>query len=214
MTVSAGDRVALTGASGAGKSLLLRSLALLDPVDSGEIRFQGRVVADAEIPKFRSQVMYLGQRSAFVEGTVEENLRAPFLLKTHADQSFNAKRILGWLEQLGRDETFLKQRHSQLSGGEAQIVSMLRALQLDPLVLLADEPTSAMDAQTASAAEELVLRWLMETTGSSSESQLNRALVWVSHDTAQAQRLATRTVSINGGQVEDSSKQAAVNPDE
>lgn len=209
LRVRTGDRIALTGSSGAGKSLLLRSLAMLDPVQQGAVLWRGKPVSDAEVPEFRSQVMYLGQRNSLLEGTVEHNLRAPYGLKIHAGKAYNADRIIGWLSQLGRSADFLKKGHAQLSGGETQIMSLLRALQLDPIALLADEPTSAMDTQTAVAAEQLVLSWL--DAPSRDAKQERRALVWVSHDAAQAERLATRNFRMQDGRIltDDSSTATA-----
>ncbi len=203
VTIESGERIALTGPSGAGKTLLLRCLAMLDPIEAGTIRWQGQDVSDAEIPRYRSQVMYLGQRAAMLEGTVEHNLQAPFQLHVYMRQRYQRERAINCLQRLGRDESFLRKRHTQLSGGEAQITALLRAVQLDPQVLLADEPTSAMDPRTAAATEAIMLDWLQEDSA--------RALVWVSHDAAQSERLATRCVALEAGSaVRASDAQASV----
>lgn len=203
LDVTASERVALTGPSGAGKTLLLRSLALLDPVAGGEVRWRGNAVADADVPRYRTRVMYLGQRGALLEGTVAENLRAPFALRSHAHAKYDRDRVLAWLTRLRRTEAFLDKHHVELSGGEAQITALLRALQLDPVILLADEPTSAMDAKTAKAVESIVLDWLQETPRPRVDGTpfLGRALVWVSHDSEQSQRLATRSVCVRDGRI-------------
>ncbi|MDA7979991.1 MAG: ATP-binding cassette domain-containing protein [Pirellulales bacterium] len=202
LTLHAGDRVSVTGPSGVGKTLLLRALAMLDPLDSGELLWRGSPVEDADVPQVRSQLMYLGQRSALLEGTVEDNFRAPFSCKVHADQNFDRGRILAWLKLLGRSEDFLSKRHTQLSGGEAQIMALLRALQFDPLVLLADEPMAAMDVATAMAAEAIILEWLQQPPPTSQGQDVTRALLWVSHDEAQSRRVATASLNVHGGRVE------------
>ena len=71
LDLESGDRLALVGPTGSGKSLILRALALLDPVDSGEVLWRGNPIADTEVPSYRSQVTYLQQRSPLVPGTVE-----------------------------------------------------------------------------------------------------------------------------------------------
>ncbi|MDP7014719.1 MAG: ATP-binding cassette domain-containing protein [Pirellulaceae bacterium] len=193
-SVHAGDRSALVGPTGSGKTLLLRSLAMLDPLDTGGIRWQGEAVRGNEIPKFRSRVIYLQQRPPLVDGTVEDNLSQPFSLGAHQDKQFNRGRIVDLLESLGRGEPFLAKQQRDLSGGEAQLTALLRAIQLDPNILLLDEPTAALDAEAANMVETLVENWLNQ--------QLDRrATVWVTHDHLQARRVSTSISQIRGGQL-------------
>lgn len=186
------DRVAIIGPSGSGKTLLLRALALLDPVDTGEILWKGESLADAAVPEFRRQVMYLHQRPALMEGTVEAVLRQPFDLQVHQDRQFDNDRVVDLLRNIDRDKSFLRKSTRDLSGGEAQIVALIRAIQLDPTLLLLDEPTAALDAPTAASTEQLILRWY-------EESASTRALVWVSHNTRQVQRVANKTLRMKAG---------------
>jgi len=192
--VYAGDRIAVAGPSGAGKSLLLRAMSLLDPLDEGEVLWNGRPISNRQVSRFRSQVVYLHQRPSLAEGSVEDALRSPFLLHVHRQQPFDRDCLLRWLAALGRDASFLAKWSGDLSGGEAQIVALLRALQLSPAVLLLDEPTAAMDATTTHAAEQLIERWTAEAAD-------RRATVWVSHDPAQSAHAAQRVIKINNGRL-------------
>ena len=79
--ITAGTRLSITGPSGAGKTLLLRALAMLDPLDRGQILWKGRTVRRDAIPAFRGSVIYLHQRAALLEETVEASLRRPFSLR-------------------------------------------------------------------------------------------------------------------------------------
>jgi putative ABC transport system ATP-binding protein len=195
LAVRAGERVALVGPSGAGKTLLLRALALLDPLDAGTVHWRGRPGADADVPAFRGRVAYLHQRPALFEGDVESNLLLPYALRTHRGRAFDRAHVLRLLAPLGRGEEFLARSQRDLSGGEAQVVALLRAVQLAPSVLLLDEPTAALDPDSTRAIEELVAGWLRE-------APLERAHVWVSHDPAQAERVADRKVYLRAGRPE------------
>lgn len=197
MEVGPGDRLALVGPTGSGKSLVLRALALLDPVDRGEILWRDRPVADTSVPIYRGQVLYLQQRSPVIEGTVEDNLRVPFSLHLRRGSSLPLSRAAELLRALGRDETFLANRTTNLSGGERQIVALMRALLVAPSVLLLDEPTAALDPEASATLERLVRSW-------QAEAPVERAFVWVSHDPAQAQRIADRIIHLQDGQIEDS----------
>ena len=194
VAVNAGERIALTGASGSGKTVLLRALALLDPIDSGTVQWNGADIDDADVPRFRSRVMYLHQQPAAREGTVESVLKEPFQLQIHQERAFFRQQIVGWLDQLGKSKSFLNQSHVDLSGGESQIVALLRAMQLNPNVLLLDEPTSALDAETTHKVESLLVDWVRTTD--------DRAFLWITHDVQQAERISNRAIRIVDGRLE------------
>ncbi len=196
LVVSGGDRIALSGPSGAGKTVLLRALALLDPLDGGEIRLGGRPVAAAEVPAFRCRVGYLHQTPALAAGTVEANLRRPFALAAHQGQSYDRARAAGLLRRLGKDEGFLGRRRGELSGGEAQITALVRLLQLAPSILLLDEPTAALDPDSAELARTLLDEWQAGDGGS-------RAYLWVTHDADLGRRVADRHLRLAEGRLED-----------
>ncbi len=85
--------------------------------------------------------------------------------------------------------------HRDLSGGEAQLVALLRAIQLDPQVLLLDEPTAALDREATGAVEQLVELWF-------ADERDRRATVWVSHDGRQAARVAGAILRVHDGQLQ------------
>ena len=176
-----GLRLGLTGATGTGKSLLLRALAGLDPVDEGEIQLGQRPLSSCYLPEYRSLVIYLHQRPALLEGTVETNLKAIYQLSIHRQKRYESKRVQDWFFDLGRTPEFLRKPAETLSGGETQLVALVRALQLDPLVLLLDEPTASLDPQTTTKFESLLNYWLEENP--------QRACIWTSHDPKQIQRV-------------------------
>jgi putative ABC transport system ATP-binding protein len=190
--VRPGDRLAVTGPSGSGKTVLLRALALLDPLDEGSIEWQGSSLSGAAIPAYRKQVAYLHQRPALFQGTVEDNLAYPFTLDSHRGKQFDRERVVGTLETLNRDGSFLDKASRDLSGGEAQLVALVRCLQLDPVMLLLDEPTASLDSATAETVEGILYRWQREVP-------FERATIWVSHDLEQAIRMSSRRLQMQAG---------------
>jgi len=192
----AGDRVAVTGPSGSGKSVFLRALALLDPLAGGQMAWHGQPVERATIPRYRRNVAYIRQRPAILDGTVEDNLRYPFSLKVYRDVRFDRARAASLAVQAGRGEDFLDKRASELSGGEAQIAALIRVLQLAPEVLLLDEPTASLDPESSHAIEGLVEAWFK------ADGQAH-ASVWVSHDPAQAKRMSERHLTMRAGVLDE-----------
>lgn len=195
----AGQRIAVTGPSGAGKSVFLRALALLDPLDAGRLVWHGKALARAGIPHYRRNVAYVRQRPAAVDGTVESLLRYPYTLSMYRGEQFERERVEALAHAAGRDAGFLDLRARELSGGEAQIAALLRVLQLDPEVLLLDEPTAALDPASARAVEALVAAWFEAAPD-------KRAYLWISHDPAQAARVGSEQLSIVAGELQPRSQ--------
>lgn len=185
------ERVSITGSSGSGKSVFLRALALLDAPTSGQILWHNQPIPNAKIPEYRSRICYLSQRPALVEGTVEDNLRFPYSLKTLQHLSFNLEAVKALLAHAGKSPDFLKKTAGDLSGGESQVVSLIRTLQLDPDVLLLDEPTAALDPASSRDVEALINAWF--------DSANAHAYIWVSHDHEQAQRMSSIHLHMDAG---------------
>jgi putative ABC transport system ATP-binding protein len=194
-SVYPGDRLGIRGTTGSGKTVLLRALALLDPIDHGSINWRGGAIRPDTVPEFRSHVVYLHQRPALFDGSVEHNLRHPFTLRIHREKAYDRARVLEMLAELGRPAQFLEKFSRDLSGGEAQLVALVRAIQLDPTVLLLDEPTASLDKGASQALEALVNRWY-------DAGREARSFVWVSHDADQALRMTSRQLHLRAGRLE------------
>jgi putative ABC transport system ATP-binding protein len=190
-SLNAADRVSITGSSGSGKSVFLRALALLDAPTSGQVLWNNQPIANAQIPHYRSHISYLSQRPALLEGTVEDNLRLPYSLKTLRQRRFDLAAVTTLLGHAGKAPDFLKKNASDLSGGESQVVSLIRTLQLNPEMLLLDEPTAALDPTSSRDVEALIDAWYA--------GDPSRAYIWVSHDLDQAQRMSAIHLHMSAG---------------
>lgn len=190
LALAPGETLAITGGSGSGKTLLLRALAGLDPLDAGEIALDGLPLDGWSMPNYRAQVRYLPQRPVTIEGTVDDGLRFAFRLRVHRGATFSRQRALDLLARVGRDERFLDTRATSLSGGESQLVALVRTLLLPPRVLLLDEPTASLDEATARDVESLVADWLEEAD--------DRAVIWTSHRDEQLSRVSRRRLELGG----------------
>ncbi len=184
--VRPGERLAVTGPSGAGKTLLLRALAGLDALDEGALLADGEPIDD--LPRHRAAVALVAQRPALFDGTVRDNLRAPFAFAVHADRVYDEDRARALLTALGREPAFLDQPADRLSGGEMQTVGLMRALLTEPTVLLLDEPTAGLDPERAAAVERVVADF--------HGADAPHAVVWTSHDAAQLARTTDRALAL------------------
>jgi putative ABC transport system ATP-binding protein len=201
-----GQRVGILGRSGTGKTVFLRSLAMLDPWHSGQLRWHGRTVAGSHVPAYRRSVTYLHQQPVLLYGTVADNLQAPFQLRSGKGATLDVEQAREWLAQLDRNPQFWQQQVGNLSGGESQIVALVRALAIDPEVLLLDEPTSALDAKTTQLVEQLLVDWCQQ-------QPRRRAFVWVSHDADQIARVTVSQFYVNEGRLGCVENSVPMSPD-
>ncbi len=191
LAVRRGETVALIGPSGSGKSTLLRLLLGLLRADDGEVRFTGEP-ARGDDPAFRRRIGYVVQGGAlFPHLTAAENAS---IVARHLrwDPPRIARRLaeLATLTRLPLDA--LSRFPLALSGGQAQRVSLLRALFLDPEVLLLDEPLGALDPLTR-AELQADLRRAFEDLG--------KTVVFVTHDLAEAAFFSRRLALLRDGRL-------------
>jgi tungstate transport system ATP-binding protein len=198
LEVYPGEILGLVGPSGAGKSTLLRLLNFLEPPTTGTVRFLDTVFApNRPMPlPMRRRVTTVFQNPILLNRSVYANVRYGLSLRGQDDAS---DRVMQVLEQVGLDK-LSRQRARTLSGGEAQRVSLARAMVLDPDVLLLDEPTANLDPYNVGLIEEIV-RSLNAAQGTT--------IVLVTHNVFQAQRLAHRVgLLLEGEMVELADKKA------
>ncbi|MEJ2447094.1 MAG: phosphate ABC transporter ATP-binding protein [Anaerolineales bacterium] len=189
LEVLKGERLCIVGPSGAGKSTLLRLMNFLEPPDGGEIQFhQTRFSPADQIPlEVRRQVTTVFQRPILLNRSVLENVNYGLRLRGNLD---GKERIQKSLQQVGLTD-IAQQKANTLSGGEAQRVSLARAMVLQPEVLLLDEPTANLDPYNVMLIEDII-------------QNLNRqgvTIVLVTHNIFQARRLADRVAFLLDGSI-------------
>ncbi len=190
LTVGRGEVVSLVGESGSGKSTLLRLLLGLVRADAGEVRIAGAPVQVGAAPA--RPIGYVVQRGAlFPHLTAAENVT--LVARHHRWDPARIAHRLGELMALVRlPETVLARFPHQISSGQAQRVALVRALFLDPEVLLLDEPLGALDPLTRASLQD-DLRQLF--------ADLGKTVVLVTHDLGEAALLANRLVLLRDGVV-------------
>jgi len=186
--VKQGEVLAVVGSSGAGKSSFLRLLNRLDEPTGGVVLINGRDYREIAARDLRRRVGMVMQMAYLFPGTVATNI-AFGPLQRH--EVLSAAQIAALLARVGLPK-YEDRDVSRLSGGEAQRVSLARALANSPDTLLLDEPTSALDDTSQRAIEELVLSIIRER---------RMTAVIVTHDTGQAHRIADRTMILEAGRL-------------
>jgi putative ABC transport system ATP-binding protein len=192
LTVASGERVAIVGASGSGKSSLIALAAGLERPTGGVVRLFGQDLAlldeDGRARLRRGRVSLVFQSFHLLPNmTAEENVAAPLEIAGVRDAIATAR---VWLDRVGLGARRTHYPH-QLSGGEQQRVALARALAARPALLFADEPTGNLDAANAASVADLMFELIGE---------VGAALVLVTHDPALAAR-ADRRVTMAGGRI-------------
>lgn len=172
---------------------------LLDEIDEGTVDFVPNYDGSTQEPRqlpARLPFALLNGASGIAVGLATEipshNLRLPFTLASHRQRHFDLQAATDLLARAGKPASFLDKSATELSGGEAQIVALVRVVQLAPQVMLLDEPTAALDPQSAAAVEQLVTDWF-------DASPDTRACLWVTHDHGQARRMCDRQLNMERG---------------
>lgn len=188
LSLYTGDLAAIIGRSGAGKSSLLRLLNRLDEPTGGTVYLHD--VDYRQIPprELRCRVGMMLQAAYLFPGTVADNLRFG---PRQRGEELDPALMDTLLEQVGLKD-FAGRSVINLSGGEAQRVSLARTLANRPEVLLLDEPTASLDYQAAHEIESLLVRIVEE---------FHLAALIITHDNAQAQRTANRAILIDAGRL-------------
>lgn len=193
LDIAEGEFFVLLGESGGGKSTIMKMINGLIPHNSGSISIFGKDISEFELLTLRRQIGYVVQNTGlFPNMNVYQNIATvPKLLKW--DQKAINDRVLEMLELVRLDpKIYLNKYPNELSGGQAQRVGVARALAADQSIILMDEPFGALDPITRSNLQDELLKI---------QKQLNKTIVFVTHDLVEAVKLADRIAVLEEGTV-------------
>ncbi|WP_111721101.1 amino acid ABC transporter ATP-binding protein [Homoserinimonas sp. OAct 916] len=198
-----GQVTAILGPSGSGKSTFLRALALLEPIDGGEIRFEGQLVgqiqkrgrrvnaSERQLASHRAAIgMVFQSFNLFPHMSVEQNITLALKVHRRGTTSENRHTADSILQKVGLSG-FSTKFPSELSGGQQQRVAIARALALGPKIMLFDEPTSALDPE--------LVREVLKVMESLAEQGMT--MIVVTHEVGFAKNVASRAILFDRGEI-------------
>ena len=189
--LEAGEKVAVLGTSGSGKSTFLRCINRLEEPTEGEIYYGKTLITDQNVEKIRQDIGMVFQHFNLINNlNVMDNLTlAPVKLKlmTPAAAEKKARKLLRHIELLDKAGAF----PASLSGGQKQRIAIIRAMMMDPKVMLFDEPTSALDPESIGDVLSLI----------SEVADQGMTMMIVTHEMSFAKKVASRIVFLDEGRI-------------
>lgn len=201
LEIKQGEITALVGASGAGKTSLLRLLNRLDDPTGGEIFYESKPINRYAVQELRRRIGFVFQTPVMFPGTLRNNLRAAIMLGKQIEQKNdggaddkdrNEQRIAEAMRLAELDAALGEQDGGRLSVGQKQRANIARALVTAPDVLLMDEPTSALDPETADRLMDTIRRLKQEK---------KLTVVMVTHRLAEARRVSDTIIVMERGRI-------------
>ena len=189
LTINKGDVVCLVGPSGCGKSTFLRCLTRLEEPDSGTVMLDGKEITERDIDATRAQMGMVFQHfNLFPHLTVKKNITLAPVRLGRMSQAAADKQAMELLERIGLADK-ADVYPNMLSGGQKQRIAIVRALAMNPEVLLFDEPTSALDPEMVGEVLELMKELARD----------GMTMVVVTHEMGFAREVANRVIFIDEG---------------
>ncbi len=184
--VDPGQILTVTGPSGSGKSTLLKILARLLKPQSGEVFWHDRNWHAFSPTEWRRGIQFVSQKPVVFPGLIKDNFRLPFTLKNQKEKAdLSMDQVIEYMERTGLSVRMLTQEAKSMSGGEAARLALVRALIIEPEILLLDEPTAFLDHDSRIKTISLLNEWVKEK---------QRAIIVVSHQEDDLKYLDCQTV--------------------
>lgn len=202
-----GETLALVGESGCGKTTTGRALALLQPTHHGQIFFEGQdlgTVRGARMQALRKDIQFIFQDpfgSLDPRSTVGYSIMEPLLVHRVAKGAKARERVAWLMERCGLSPDMANRYPHEFSGGQRQRVCIARALALEPRIIIADEPVSALDVSIQAQIVNLLLDL---------QQELGLSILFISHDMAVVERISHRVAVMYLGQIVEIGPRRAV----
>ena len=191
LQVHYGESVCICGGSGSGKSSLLKAVLGFVPLSEGTIKVDGTLLAPKTADHIRKKIAWIPQELALPSEWVSEMVRMPFELKANREAGFSKERLMDYFVSLGLEEKLYDKRVNEVSGGQRQRIGIARALTVQPKLIIADEPVSALDVTIPAQVLEL-LKQLKEEMGLS--------ILFISHDLRVVYQMCNHVMIMQKGQ--------------
>mgnify|MGYP000175869083 CR=1 FL=1 len=183
LQVHYGESVCICGGSGSGKSSLLKAVLGFVPLSEGTIKVDGTLLAPRTADHIRKKIAWIPQELALPSEWVSEMVRMPFELKANREAGFNKERLMDYFVSLGLEEKLYDKRVNEVSGGQRQRIGIARALTVQPKLIIADEPVSALDVSI----QAQVLNLLQQL-----QKDFNLTYLFISHDLSVVEMISDR----------------------
>lgn len=191
LEINKGEKVVIIGPSGSGKSTLLRCMNMIAPPTEGEIYFCDKLLSDDNICEYRQKIGMVFQNfNLFNNLTVIENIvLAPVKLRKYSlsDAKKKGKKLLEKIDLLDKCDVY----PSSLSGGQKQRVAIIRALMMEPDIILFDEPTSALDPEMVNEVQNMMIDLAND----------GMTMVVVTHEISFVKKVATKILFMDDGRI-------------
>lgn len=188
LTLEKGGFYLIQGASGVGKSTLLKLMNRMEEPAGGELFFNGHPFNTIPVTTLRTSIIYIQQTPVVLDGTIKENLLLPFSFRANKDLNKpDDKKLESLLEDYSLDNISLDRNAKNLSVGQMQRLCLIRGLLLSPEIILFDEPVSSLDDKSSK---------IVESHAEQLCSEDGKTVVMVSHKTFIPQRVIPRIINV------------------